>query len=953
MKNGKRIKGFIAMLLAIATLLTVAGCGAKSEGRDVLEVISATDMSSVTEENGITTFTAIDEDGRSIRFQGVGIAISEEGLTLRPGAKLFSLDYIGGIKRICVGEEYSGEGSTPEYLVDFGFAAADAPSVEGITELAACLPLGSITGGWLDVSKFNAGFIALQYSPSNTEDLTVSELTVRYDKNEPQVFAKDLSGEAATLMTDYRINWDDSMNLSANMSADALALKKMEDPNVIMSDIIAGIDRGSIVEKDGKTFFSVSMSDGATVRFEAENIEIVDAGISICPESKITSLDALGKIYAYYPVAENWESYPEYSVEKSVDIGYGYTYSASKTSVESAKEVHTYGISGMSADILDGEHMLSTAAFDPNFVYIGGYKYGEGSFVLTGMKVYYDPREKVTAMTEAKFYVGAMSAYLEGDIYNADAEETEDPYELNLDYYLIVAPDTEIANVESGATSIWCLPSAHFDVGALRDGNGNEIDKATPLKAGYTLDLTVGDYSMPLEVPIVEQYRGASTMNDLVPYCFPEALGQMNALVVPVVWADQTDMANEDTLNLFRQNLGRVADKNGTVTDYTKAGEYSLSKYYDTASYGKMNITSFITDWYYSDDNFAEVWQEAPNEVYSDEIMDWVHATYPDMDWSKYDKDANGYIDSMIILNAGVMESDELFINSFSGAVHYSHTYYGDFAGTPDAPRVNGYVNVGYGWFKDGCATLVHEYAHNLGIIDYYDVNYSGIDAVGKLDMQSSSCGDWNAYSKLAVGWMQPTVVEGLASGESCEYTIGATAFTDDVIIIPAAGTRYDGPFGEYVMVDLLAMDGINKFATESFGLDNVTGVRISHVNASMEKRVMNIESKTQLGTGAEYTIGTVHYPNNYVASRNGKYNVEVIQAGGDNTFTDVANLRVNLSESDLFYAGDTFRASDYGEFFVDGRMDDGSDFGYTVEIVSIGTDASGMPQATVRVTAK
>jgi len=154
-------------------------------------------------------------------------------------------------------------------------------------------------------------------------------------------------------------------------------------------------------------------------------------------------------------------------------------------------------------------------------------------------------------------------------------------------------------------------------------------------------------------------------------------------------------------------------------------------------------------------------------------------------------------------------------------------------------------------------------------------------------------------------------------------------------------------------MVDLLAMDGINKFATEGFGLDNVTGVRISHVNASMEKRVMNIESKTQLGTGAEYTIGTIHYPNDYVESRNGKYNVEVIQAGGDNTFTDVANLRVNLSERDLFYAGDSFRASDYGEFFVDGRMDDGSDFGYTVEIVSVGKDASGMPQATVRVTAK
>ena len=35
----------------------------------------------------------------------------------------------------------------------------------------------------------------------------------------------------------------------------------------------------------------------------------------------------------------------------------------------------------------------------------------------------------------------------------------------------------------------------------------------------------------------------------------------------------------------------------------------------------------------------------------------------------------------------------------------------------------------------------------------------------------------------------------------------------------------------------------------------------------------------------------------------------------------------------------DDKNASDYDEFFVDGRMDDGSDFGYTVEIVSKQSD--------------
>ena len=51
-------------------------------------------------------------------------------------------------------------------------------------------------------------------------------------------------------------------------------------------------------------------------------------------------------------------------------------------------------------------------------------------------------------------------------------------------------------------------------------------------------------------------------------------------------------------------------------------------------------------------------------------------------------------------------------------------------------------------------------------------------------------------------------------------------------------------------------------------------------------------------------------------------------------------------------YAGDKFDVANYQEFFYEGLMDDGSVFGYTVEIVSIGKDADGNPAATIRVTA-
>ena len=329
-------------------------------------------------------------------------------------------------------------------------------------------------------------------------------------------------------------------------------------------------------------------------------------------------------------------------------------------------------------------------------------------------------------------------------------------------------------------------------------------------------------------------------------------------------------------------------------------------------------------------------------------------AQYPDIDWSLYDQDANGYVDSIVLINAGTPSNDSYIINSYSGAIHYRESYFGDYAGTPKEPNAHTFVNINDRFLrKEGADTLIHEFSHNFGIIDYYDVTYSGINAVGGFDMQSDNKGDWNAYSKMAVGWMEPQVVSGLDSGESVEFTIGSSALTEDVIVIPAAGTQYEGVFGEYVMIDLFSDDGVNQYDTKEYGLQDALGVRISHVNGCMEKRTIEAESKTTPGEVSTYDIGTIHYANNYVGDGMGRYNVEVIQAGKKNTFTTVGSMDIQLSKEDLFYAGDTFTAEEYSEFFYQGLMDDGRAFGYTITIVAVGKDAEGKPMATVRVTAQ
>ena len=102
-------------------------------------------------------------------------------------------------------------------------------------------------------------------------------------------------------------------------------------------------------------------------------------------------------------------------------------------------------------------------------------------------------------------------------------------------------------------------------------------------------------------------------------------------------------------------------------------------------------------------------------------------------------------------------------------------------------------------------------------------------------------------------------------------------------------------------------------------------------------------------------TIGTIHFANSFNESE--RFNIELIQAGAVNTFTDHElaekfELRTNIEKEDFFRAGDVFTMEKYSGFFNDGLMDTGAEFGYSIEVVSvsgIGADA----KAVIRVTRK
>lgn len=716
--------------------------------------------------------------------------------------------------------------------------------------------------------------------------------------------------------------------------------------------LVENIDYSTVQQTaDGGVTFSATAPNGTEMRFVGTGgVSVSEGAITFSTGGRLTALDAIGRICAYEPIISAFG-------EGRVNIVYrgGYTFNG-ETSVHSLDDLFQVWGSGITtADLKDGSFATSVMSTQPNMIGIGaGDLTKQDDFTISELIVYYDEATYATPIGELRLDYTQYGMYLEGDFYEA-AKEIYDSAAKNYTFYLMVMPkllnerkplDDFLLHMEQYMPrAVIDLPMSRYTIGDLKDASGNVLDKSSAaVSLGSTLDVTICGTTYPLELPVIGRVNGVQTLHAISPYSNGFSEGDITTLVIPIRWSDYPDEANDELLALIREKLGRIVDDSGTVTDYSAdpAEGYSLSAYYDLASYGAYHIESYMTDWVDAPYPFEQIRNDSPlDSSLPDALLDLVCAMYPDMDWSTFDRNSDGILDSVIFISASGAQN--VHMSSFGGAAHHRRGYTSERAGTPANPRIKDFFSVGSDMLRSQ-NVVIHEYAHSFGIVDYYDVTYGGIDAVGGYDLQSQNLGDWNAFSKYAVGWIDPEVVTSLESGKSVDITIGAMAETGDAIVIPAADSEFDGPFGEYILVDLFADCGLNQYDAAPYGLNGVTGVRIYHVNAHMEHRTL-----TDI-YGDEFEIGTVHYGNDCKDS--GKYLIELLQNGGKNTFTKIGATNRSVTAKDFFYAGDSFDAANYGEFLIDGKMDDRKDFGYTIEVVSI-TGSGADAQAVIRVTRK
>lgn len=265
-------------------------------------------------------------------------------------------------------------------------------------------------------------------------------------------------------------------------------------------------------------------------------------------------------------------------------------------------------------------------------------------------------------------------------------------------------------------------------------------------------------------------------------------------------------VANEEN---FTHTLGFVA---------------SVHDYYKTQSNGKFDIKFDVVGPYTLPQKYA--YYGAHDNTKVDKRPGTMIATAckladPDVDFSNYDWDGDGYVEQVFVLYAGDGENsnanDDLvwphkgqLSKSDNGSAYVS----GD-----NGACVNVYAcaseytsivtSLGVKRNIDGIGTICHEYSHCLGLCDMYDTAGTGNYGMGKYDIMSA--GNYNgnsfypanftAYEKWMSGWLEPTelstptTVKGMAStgqdyGQA--FVIYNEAFPDEYYLLENRQTGTD-----------------------------------------------------------------------------------------------------------------------------------------------------------------
>ena len=357
----------------------------------------------------------------------------------------------------------------------------------------------------------------------------------------------------------------------------------------------------------------------------------------------------------------------------------------------------------------------------------------------------------------------------------------------------------------------------------------------------------------------ISTYEGDTNLNSYYTlwknrgYPHFKSVGENNLLVVPLKIKGYEEYATSE-------NLKKINDSFFLEDSLNTLGYYSLSEYYKISSYNKLNIKGEVTPWIDLDLTTKEISSSSISNYTLDcgtyfpteKAINYIKENL-NIDLTKYDNDKDGFIDGVYFIYGCPTFLDD---SSLSSSTFWNFTYYNVL--NKDKASISSPVLMTYSWSsfdmlskgsdktKLDTHTYIHEFGHQLGLNDYYDTSNSGglnpyTSPMGGLDMMDNNVGDHSAFSKFALGWVNPYIVKG----DYGEVNIDLKSLISDgeCIILPTK--EYNNtPFDEYFMIEYVKNDSINKVDStigypSTFYTDgriirfySKNGIRITHIDA-------------------------------------------------------------------------------------------------------------------------
>lgn len=323
--------------------------------------------------------------------------------------------------------------------------------------------------------------------------------------------------------------------------------------------------------------------------------------------------------------------------------------------------------------------------------------------------------------------------------------------------------------------------------------------------------------------------------------------GSPAVLVIPVQFSDKLASSSHD-LDKLEDAFTKI-DPNDDF--------YSVYEYYYISSYGQLTLDITVIDsWFMPSRNSSYYKNSKDYEGYGngdmlimDEAISYLSSI---MDLSKFDSDNNGFIDAIILVNTLDIDSD----SDFNWAYRYWN-YHGDDDGnyyTYDGVSANDYIWASFNFLFESydsndnpiytdtsvmnTYTFIHEFAHVLGVDDYY--NYNGdVHPMDGCDVMDSMFGDHNPFSKFNLGWI--TTSRLVVTDTSVTLTLEAFSKNGDTIIIANNWDEDLGAYQEYYILMYYTCTGLND-NDAGLGYFSRDGVVVYHINAALAAETIDGE---------------------------------------------------------------------------------------------------------------